>query len=265
MAIFPWFGYFNGFVAARFYTFFNGSSWMKLAFCTSLFLPGFISTCITLIDFCEWIETGRADTIPVREAAVLCYYWFFVHTPSCFAGCYMSFFRPPIESPVKKNRMPRDEKKSDLPYWAEIPGMAIFTAFAPTLVGMMQIWQLMDCVNGPANIHALHSMMYIIFVLFLVVVVEVALINNYITLSMEEHRWWWRVWWGASTVGGYAFLIMLFYMFRDLRLEYYTQLISYFLASALASSCLGLMSASLAMIVTFRFNLGIYSKVKLVD
>ena len=123
----------------------------------------------------------------------------------------------------------------------------------------------MDNVNGPANIHALHGMMYIIFLLFLVVVVEVALINNYLTLSVEEHRWWWRVWWGASAVGGYAFVIMFFYMVNSLKLEYYTQLISYFLASALASSCIGLMCGSLAMIMTFRFNLRIYSKVKLID
>ena len=34
----------------------------------------------------------------------------------------------------------------------------------------------MDCVNGAANIHALHGMLYIVFALFLVVVIEVALI-----------------------------------------------------------------------------------------
>ena len=266
MAIFPWFGFFNGFASARFYTFFNGSSWLKMALCTSFFLPGFLSAGLMIIDWCEWVETGRADTIPVREAAVLCYYWFFVHAPSCFAGSYMSFIRPPIESPVKKNRMARqEEKKSEMPYWCEIPGTAFIAGFPPSMVVMYQLWDLMKNVNGPANIHALHGMLYVIFALFLIVVVQVALINNYVTLTMQEPCWWWRVWWGASAVGGYAFVIMLFYLLLDLRVVYYTQLISYFTACFLASSCLGLMCASLAMIMTFRFNLRIYSKVKLVD
>ena len=123
----------------------------------------------------------------------------------------------------------------------------------------------MGFVNGPANVHSLHAMLYIIFILFLIVVVEVALINNYIVLSMQEPRWWWRVWWGASGVGAYFFVIMLFYLLIDLHVEYVTQLVSYFTACLLLSSCIGLMCASLAMIMTFRFNLTIYSKVKLAD
>lgn len=58
---------------------------------------------------------------------------------------------------------------------------------------------------------------------------------------------------------------MAFYLLHELRVEYYTQLISYFTSCVLASSCLALMSASLAMIATFRFNLGMYSMVKLSD
>lgn len=184
LATFPWFGYFNGFVSARFYTFFNGSSWLTMAILTSIFLPGFLSLGLMLIDLCEWFETGRADTMPVREASILCYYWFFIHAPSCFVGSYMSFIRPPIQSPVKKNRMPREGSKSEVPTYCELPTTAFVAGFIPSMVSMMQIWQLMQSVNGPANIHVMHGMLYIIFVLFLIVVVEVALINNYMTLSM---------------------------------------------------------------------------------
>lgn len=91
----PWFGLFNGYVAARFYTFFNGSSWMQLACCASIFLPFLLSCCICVIDLCEWIETGRADSIPVREAAVLAYYWFFFHGPSVWLGAFFAFKKKP--------------------------------------------------------------------------------------------------------------------------------------------------------------------------
>jgi len=89
--IFPFFGVVNGYTAARFYTFFNGSSWTTLAVSTSVFLPSLISCLLLVIDLCEWIETGRADSIPVREAIVLSYYWFFFHVPSCFCGSYLGF------------------------------------------------------------------------------------------------------------------------------------------------------------------------------
>ena len=71
-----------------------------------------------------------------------------------------------------------------MPYWCEIPAHAFIAGFMPSFVIMFQLWDLMRNVNGPANIHVLHGMLYIIFALFLVVVIEVALINNYINLTM---------------------------------------------------------------------------------
>ena len=262
-AIFPWFGFINGYTAARFYTFFNGSSWTKLACYTSMFLPSLISNCCCVIDFCEWIETGRMDSYPIREATVLSYYWFFIHMPSAFAGSYIGFIRKPIEPPVKKNRMVREvEDGTECPGWVEIPMIGIMAAFLPTMVLMLQLWQIMGNVNGPANIHAMHSMFYVVFALFLIVVIESALLLNYATLTSDQPNWWWRVWCGSSLIGVYVFIIMAFYLIYDLRVEYVTTLISYFTACYLVSCLIGLMSSSLAMIFTFRFNLKIYSKVK---
>ena len=108
IVIFPWFGAVNGYTAARFYTFFNGSSWTKMAVSTSLFLPCFIASLLTVIDLCESIETGQADTVPLREATMLVYYWFFIHVPSCFCGSYVGFTQNRIVIPVKTNRMERE-------------------------------------------------------------------------------------------------------------------------------------------------------------
>ena len=54
----PWFASINGYAASRFYTFFNGSSWMELSIGVSLLLPGMIAAALVLIDTCEWFETG---------------------------------------------------------------------------------------------------------------------------------------------------------------------------------------------------------------
>ena len=83
-----------------------------------------------------------------------------------------------VTSPVKKNRMVRDEEGdgTECPDWCEIPMIGIMAAFLPTMVLMLQLWQIMGNVNGAANIHAMHSMFYVVFVLFLIVVIESALL-----------------------------------------------------------------------------------------
>ena len=64
-------------------------------------------------------------------------------------------------------------------------------------------------------------------------------------------------------IGGYSFVIMLAFLAIDLRFDLVTTLVSYAAASGLASSLIGLMCSSLALVCSFRFNLGMYSQVKL--
>ena len=141
---FPWFGVVNGYTAARMFTFFHGSNWMTLACTTASFLPIFISGFLVLIDLCEWIETGRADSVPAREAGILALLWLFIHAPTAYCGSYLGFTRKPIEPPVKQNRMSRDYSatKSQTP-WYEIPAIASFAGFIPTLVLVLQLWQIL--------------------------------------------------------------------------------------------------------------------------
>ena len=139
-AAFPWGGFVNGYTSARIYTFFHGSSWTQMACNTSVFLPCFISACLLIIDTCEWIETGRADSISVLEAAVLAAYWLFIHVPTCFCGAYLGFLRTPIQPPVRRNRMEREQKEEpDCPYYLEIPFTSMGAAFFPSIAMILQL------------------------------------------------------------------------------------------------------------------------------
>ena len=40
-------------------------------------------------------------------------------------------------------------------------------------------------MNGASNIQVMHGMFYVVFAMFLLVVIEVALITNYMVLSSE--------------------------------------------------------------------------------
>lgn len=61
----------------------------------------------------------------------------------------------------------------------------------------------------------------------------------------------------------WTFLVLIVYLCKDLKVQFITTLISYVTACALVSTLIGLMCASLAMVVAFKFNLKIYSKVQL--
>ena len=56
VGLFPFFGLVNGFIAARLYTFFNGSNWLWLAIVAATFLPFTIGGCIVLVDFLEYFR-----------------------------------------------------------------------------------------------------------------------------------------------------------------------------------------------------------------
>lgn len=55
VTLFPCFAIVNGFVAAKFYTFWNGSDWMNLAFFAAISYPSFVGICFTIIDVSEWV------------------------------------------------------------------------------------------------------------------------------------------------------------------------------------------------------------------
>ena len=89
--IFPFFGIVNGYVAGRFYTFFNGSSWKSLALGTAFFLPTLISGTFIIIEFCEYIDTEMFDSLPFLELILLMAFLYCIHVPftifGTFVGC----------------------------------------------------------------------------------------------------------------------------------------------------------------------------------
>ena len=120
----------------------------------------------------------------------------------------------------------------------------------------------MESISGPDSINLIHWFAYICIFVFLIVVVEVAIIQNYVTLCFEEHRWWWRTWLSSASTGFWLFLIVLNQLVFETPIYSVWSFLTYLVAAGLACSLVGLMAASVAMSVTFRFNLYIYSKIK---
>ena len=132
----------------------------------------------------------------------------------------------------------------------------------PTLVIIMEAWTLLESISGPEYIYLLHWFAYLCVFVFLIVVMEVSVILNYITLCYEEYKWWWRVYLAAFSTGVWLFFVAVYFFLIDTSIDSLMTLISCITAAGLVCTMIGLMAASVAMIATFRFNLRIYARIK---
>ena len=112
ISLFPFFGLFNGLVAARLYAFFNGTRWFALGTGVCVTLPLLIGGPLILLDVIEVFETNVYKVIPGYEAMTMFLFWVLVHNPASILGTAMGFYLTKYKLPTKPNRMPRDPPKS---------------------------------------------------------------------------------------------------------------------------------------------------------
>ena len=106
MMLFPYFGYVNGFLSAKCYRLFNGSSWKLIAVCSVLFYPAILFTFYkTVYKLDEEVASDGFGDISTFTFAFLTV---FINLPSTATGTYHGFIGDKIEFPTKQNRMRRD-------------------------------------------------------------------------------------------------------------------------------------------------------------
>ena len=57
LIIFPYFGYINGYIAAKFYKYFKGSNWKWLGLCSATFYPLLLFSSLTLMNSLDEVTT----------------------------------------------------------------------------------------------------------------------------------------------------------------------------------------------------------------
>ena len=105
---FPYFGFINGYTAAKLYRFFNGSRWLSLSIMATIFYPIVLFSGYFLVD---WIDTGFAEKLFGQEGISLstfAYLWFFINLPGTGLGAYHGFISSKLSVPTKQSRLNRD-------------------------------------------------------------------------------------------------------------------------------------------------------------
>lgn len=110
IVLYPFYSLFNGYISARFYRLWNGSNWLVCGFLASTILPGFLISCLLVIDLCEYIETRRTS-FPVSDVFILIVLWLAVNMPITMLGSFYGYSIKTIEVPCQPNRVERSIPK----------------------------------------------------------------------------------------------------------------------------------------------------------
>ena len=95
----------SGEVSARFYKFFNGTSWLKCAIATALFIPSIFVIYSLVTDFIDWYE--RTLTVPITTLTEILALWVIFNIITIFIGSWAGFKAKKMEVPAKPSRIPR--------------------------------------------------------------------------------------------------------------------------------------------------------------
>ncbi len=87
LTTFPYFGFVNGYIAAKFYTFFTGANWLYLAILSTIFYPVLLFTGYFLVDLIDpsFAEKLMGEGLSLKTLAFLT---LFINLPSSVLGAY---------------------------------------------------------------------------------------------------------------------------------------------------------------------------------
>ena len=249
-------GIIGGYVSSHFYRFWGGYSWLTSALFTSLLLPGSSIVGYILINIVLTMEKSNA-AVNFYDILSLFVLWLFCTFPLILLGSFFGFKSHKIDIPVSINKIPSiiPEKPWYLHYR--------YTTFITGVVGFATIFIELNYIMGALwghQIYFLGTFLWISFLLFIIIVGEMAVLVVYFNLCYGDYNWWWK----SFIVGGspviYFILYTIIYFFY-LRITRFSAMVVYFGIMILLSSIAMFMSGTVSVLFSMGFINRIYSKI----
>lgn len=184
-----------------------------------------------------------------------------VNFPMNLVGTLLGYKSEPISTPTKTSRVPRTPPEG-LPWFLNLSLMSVVSGCVPVFVIGFEIYQILYCIRGTAYIYLIYWSFYFGFIVFAVVIAELAVMQTYLVICYEEYRWWWRSWLLGASTGVVSFLLFLNYFLLAMKADQLATFVVYTVYCALFSAALGLMSGSIALLSSFVFNLKIFESAR---
>ena len=247
----------GGYIAALFYRFWKGNSWLRVSLFTSFLFPGTLIFGYIIVNIILTIEKSNA-AVHFYDIVSLFILWIFCTFPLILIGSFFGFKSRRMSVPCEINRIP--SAIPDKPCYLHYKYITFVTGF----IGFATIFIEFNYVMAALWRHQIYFMatfIWISFLLFVIVVGEMAILFVFLNLCRGDYNWAWKSFIMGSSPVIYIVIYSVFYFFY-LRITRLSSMIVYFGMMGLISAIVMFICGTIAVFFNFVFLKLIYSKIR---
>ena len=247
----------GGYISSLFYRFWGGNSWLKVSLLTSFLFPGTLILGYIVVNIILSIEKSNA-AVHFYDIISLFILWIFCTFPLILIGSFFGYKSKRMNVPCDINRIPSTipEKPCYLHY-KYITFLTGFIGFATIFIEfnyvMSALWR--------HQIYFMATFIWISFLLFVIVVGEMAILVVFLNLCRGDYNWAWKSFIMGSSPVIYIVIYSVLYFFY-LRISRISSMIVYFGMMGLISAIVLFVCGTIAVLFNFVFLKLIYSKIR---
>ena len=251
-------GLFAGYVAANFYRFWKGESWIRVAVFTSLLFPGTLVFGYSIVNIVLTIEKSNAAA-NFSDIASLFFLWIFCTFPLILIGSFFGYKTNQISIPFNINKIPSIIPPK--PWYLHYR----YITFLTGLIGFATIFIEFNYVMAALWGHQIYFLAYFLwisFLLFIIVVGEMTILVVYYNLCYGDYNWWWKSFIIGSSPVIYFVIYSIIYFFY-LKITRLSAMIVYFGLMGMISAMVIFICGTASVFFSMGFLNRIYSKIRI--
>ena len=247
----------GGYIAALFYRFWGGTSWLRVSLLTSFLFPGTLIFGYIIVNIILTIERSNA-AVHFYDILSLFILWIFCTFPLILIGSFFGYKSKRMNVPCDINRIP--STIPDKPCYLHYRYITFVTGF----IGFATIFIEFNYVMSALWRHQIYFMatfIWISFLLFVIVVGEMAVLFVFLNLCRGDYNWAWKSFIMGSSPVIYIIIYSVLYFFY-LRITRISSSIVYFGMMGMISAMVMFVCGTIALLLNFVFLKIIYSKIR---
>ncbi|KAI5070386.1 hypothetical protein GOP47_0014729 [Adiantum capillus-veneris] len=251
-------GLLAGYSSSRLFKMFKGTEWKKNTIRTAFLFPAVVFCTFFFLNCLIWGEKS-SGAVPFGTMFALVFLWFGISVPLVFIGSYFGFKKPPLEDPVRTNKIPRQIPEQA---WYMHPIITVLIGgILPFGAVFIELFFILTSI-WLQQFYYIFGFLFLVFLILAVTCAEITIVLCYFQLCSEDYRWWWRSYFTSGSSAFYLFLYAAFYFFSKLDITKVVSGILYFGYMIIISYSFFVLTGTIGFLACFWFVRTIYASVK---